>query len=57
MDLRLRKSPDRKMSEPIRFAFNAIREVVPYHADDHCWGVEIDKDEKLIIENKVIQSQ
>lgn len=57
MDLRLRKSPERKMSEPIRFAFNAIREVVPYHADDHCWGVEIDKVEKLIIENKVIQSQ
>lgn len=55
MDLRLRKSADRMMSTPIHHTYETIRQVVPYHADDRCWGLEIDEVEKLIIENKMIQ--
>ncbi len=57
MDLRLRKSPQRRMSEAVKFAYDTIRQVVPYHADDMCWGAEIDKVEKIIIENKLVQGK
>ncbi len=54
MDLRLRKSPERTMSDPIHRLFDLVRSQVPYQADDRCWGKEIDQVERMIISDVIL---
>lgn len=43
LDLRLRMKPHATVSHAIADIHNQIRKIVPYQADDRCWGQDIEK--------------
>jgi histidine ammonia-lyase len=54
LDLRLRIASSEKLSQAVQKAYLIIRDQIPYHAEDSCWGIEIDKVTLLISEEKIL---
>jgi histidine ammonia-lyase len=54
LDLRLRIAVNEKLSPAVQKAYSIIRDQIPYHAEDSCWGIEIDKVTLIISEEKIL---
>jgi histidine ammonia-lyase len=54
LDLRLRIASGEKLSPPVETVYRLIRDLVPYHADDSNWGIEIEKITSLIADDKIL---
>jgi histidine ammonia-lyase len=53
IDLRLRMKPQATVSKAIADIHDQIRKIVPYQADDRCWGQDIEKVFELIYHSKI----
>lgn len=54
IDLRLRQKPDAVLSPEVARVRDLIRSVVPYHAEDSSWGIEIDEVTRLITTDQIV---
>ena len=53
LDLRLRMKPDAVVSKSIADIHGQIRKIVPYQANDRCWGQDIEKVFEIIYKAKL----
>ncbi len=53
LDLRLRQSPDSRPGAGTAKAYRAVRDVVPYHAEDTWWNPEIQRVRDLVTSGKL----
>jgi histidine ammonia-lyase len=54
LDLRLRKEKKAVVSDVIANIHKQVRNIVPYQADDKCWGQDIEKVFDLIYRSKIV---